>query len=152
MPKPTGPQFSAYEQELLNAVERRAKNPAPLGHGSPGVLGPLDEDQINRTQSGIRNLSDFGYTLKHTGRREFAVDTGDPDVLISGGAHPETGGFQVDLLHYGRYESNEDGSYKYPENWGTVGAHLNVSEHELPTALMDWITSPEVQHHMRRPS
>lgn len=151
MPKPDGPQFTAYEQELLNAANRRMSNPDPLGQGAPGALGPLDQDQINRTSSAKRGMADFGFTMKDIGSRGFAVDIGDPDVSITGGAHPETTGFQIRVDHGDRYATNEDGSYKYPEDWGTHKAHLNVSEHELPGAIMDWMAQPETQRHIRRP-
>jgi hypothetical protein len=152
MPVPDGEQWTAYEQELMNAAERRLKDPTPLGRGTPkGVLGPLDQDQIDRTTAAKNQLEDFGYTMSDTGMRGFTVDVGDPDVHVVGGAHPETTGFSVSVRHGDRFATNEDGSYKYPEDWGMHNAHLDVSEHELPGAIMDWLSDTETQRHMRRP-
>jgi hypothetical protein len=153
MPKPDGPQFTAYEQELNNAVARRMGTPRPLGRGTPrGVLGALDQDQIDRTSSGKKQLEDFGFTLSDIGQRGFSVDIGDPDVSITGAAHPDMGGFQIRVDHGDKFATNEDGSYKYPEGWGTHRGHLNVSEQELPGAIMDWLSDPETQRHMRPPT
>lgn len=149
-----GPQFSAYEQELMNAVQRRQQNPAPLGRGKSGLLGPLDADQADRTVSAGAEMDDFGFKIEPTDRvgRGFTVDTGIPNVSVIVGAHPERRGFQVSVVNHDRFASNEDGSYKYPEGWGDHSEHLDIDKEELPTALMDMLSRPEVRRHMYPPT
>lgn len=154
MPKPDGPQFSAYEEELNNAVSRRIADPKPLGKGVPGPLGPLDADLIDRTRQTMKDLQDFGYTVGNTSDkypRGVDVEIGEPDVGVILGPNPDGPGYSVSVINHNRYASNEDGSYKHPENWGEHRDFLNVESHKLPEALMDHLARPEVRWHMRPP-
>lgn len=155
MPKPDGPQFSAYEEELNNAVARRLKNPAPLGRGTPGPLGPLDADLIDRSRAIMKELGDFGYKIGNTDDkypRGAHVDIGEPDVSIGVVPNPDGPGFSVSVDNLDRFASNEDGGYKYPEDWGEHRAFLDVEPHELPGALMDHLARPEVRKHFKPPN
>lgn len=154
MPAPDGPQWEnvdAYDQELINAVTRRLKDPTPLGRGKTrGPLGPLDADLIDRNKQAVRDVSDFGMTPIHVHDRGFSVDMGIPDVNVGVTPYP-TGGFAVRVSHLDRYRSNPDGSYAYPEGWGDIKGHLPVEPHQLGSALMDYLAQPQVRHHMTPP-
>lgn len=158
MPKPDGPQWDAHTLELFNAAKRRMESMtqhpdgriALTGKGSSGPVGPLDADIIDRASFAQKELSDFGYSLKNIGSRGFSVDTGNPDISIVGTPHNE-GGFMVSLQNHKRFDTDEQGNFKYPETWGDVKGHLPVAKEQLPHALMDWLTSPEVRKHINDP-
>lgn len=158
MPKPDGPQFSAYEQELMNAAERSMKEAVrdgrPLGRGKGGLLGPLDADQADRSKAAGKDMSDFGYEIEPTDSvgRGFSVNTGIPDVSVAVGANPEGRGFSVGVHHGDRFKTNEDGSYVHPEDWGDHREMLDVDRESLPQALMDHLSRPDVRRHMYPPT
>lgn len=154
MPKPDGPQFSAYEEELDNAVTRRFKNTAPLGRGTPGPLGPLDADLIDRSRATMKELNDFGYKIGNTDTkypRGVEVDIGEPDVGVIVSPNPDGKGFSISVDHGDRFATTESGDYKYPEGWGSHRGFLDVEPHELPGALMDHLSRPEVRKHLKPP-
>ncbi len=150
-PTGSGPVDPA-DQEIYDAANLRVAGAQP----QRGPIGPFDADKIDRNNRAVSETSDFGMQItplhsRQDENRGFTVDTGIPDVSVILGARSR-GGYSVDVVHGDRFRSNDDGSYAYPEGWGSHSDVLNVSdESELPGAVMDHLARPDVRRHMFPP-
>lgn len=139
------------DAEIVDAANRRMAG----GPVTRGPIGPFDADNIDRNNKAMADMSDFGMPVTPTFTRSeenrgFSVDVGIPDVSVIINARSR-GGFGISVHHGARYETDESGNYRYPEDWGQHSEDLNVSEHELSGAVMDYLSRPDVRRHMVPP-